>query len=89
MIKELPGDLWVSDWSEDRNVTMIISAITGHDLAVSLSRDCTIILYISSTFGPRGVEHSYTLDIVLKHGPLFLGPGFKIAQTDHHKDTDS
>jgi hypothetical protein len=61
----------------------------GHDLAVSLSRDCTIILYISNTFGPHGVEHSYTLDIVLNHSPVFLGGGFRIAQTDHHKDADS
>lgn len=61
----------------------------GHDLAVSLSRDCTIILYTNSTFGPHGVKHSYTLDIMLNHGSQFLGPGFKIAQTDHHKDADS
>jgi hypothetical protein len=68
---------------------LIMPVLGGHDIAVSLSRDCTIVLYTSSAFGPRGVEHSYTLDIVLNHTPVFLGRGFKIAQTDHHKDEDS
>jgi hypothetical protein len=71
----LPGDL-------------LIMPVLG-DIAVSLSHDCTIVLYTSTTFSSRNVEHSYVLDIVLNHSPVFLGGGFRIAQTDHHKDADS
>jgi hypothetical protein len=39
MIQELPGDLWVSDWSEDRNVTIVVSQKSSScDLSISASQ---------------------------------------------------